>query len=285
MRVAGAPWPWGLICLAALLLLTYAVVLGRLMDQWLTNDDMGHGMFVPILVGYIVWRKRDELAGLPAVANWWGWGLMVLGALMLCIGPPGLPTFTFITRMALIFSLVGTVLFLRGTATIVALAYPFLLLLLMMPVPNFVYERVTLPLQLVASSLSERILELLGYSVLREGNILHLPNQALAVAEACSGLRSLLSLTFFGQAYIYLFDRKPWMRAAIAAATVPIAILANAGRIVFAAIASQHDRSWLSGFLHGSTGWTVFAIAFLCVVLVHRVVNRTYRMAQERGRG
>src|SRR6266849_1381249 len=273
-RRSGIP---RLVWFAGLFLFSYAVVLARLGEQWLTNDDMSHGIFVPFLVGYIVWHRRDALLNVIAKPNLWGLSLLLVGAVMLCIGPPSLPTFAFVTRSALICSLFGILLYLRGSETVRLLAYPLLLCFFMIPLPSFVYDRVTLPLQFVASGLAEQALEGLGYSVLREGNILHLPRQTLSVVEACSGLRSLLSLSFLGQAYAYLFDQRPWMRAALAVAIVPIAVLANAGRIVFTAVIGDYNQKWAHGIFHDSAGWVVFVIAFGCLLLVHRLINKVSR--------
>src|SRR5262245_17507937 len=113
-----------LVFFTGLLLLSYAVVLTRLVEQWLTNDDMSHGLFVPFLVGYIVWRQRDAILNVTAKPNLWGLAFLFLGAVMLCIGPPSLPTFAFVTRVALICSLFGILLYLRGSETVRLLAYP-----------------------------------------------------------------------------------------------------------------------------------------------------------------
>jgi len=245
---------------------------------------MSHGVFVPLLVGYIIWRNWPALVAAPAKANFWGLPIMIMGALMLCIGPPSLPTFVFITRTAFLVTTFGLVLLLRGFPTIRLLAYPFVISLFMIPLPGFLYERITLPLQFVASFLAESALELMGFSVLREGNILYLPHQTLSVVEACSGLRSLLSLSFLGQAYIYLFDHKVWMRVAIAIAIIPIAVIANAGRIVFTAFISTVNKEWASGIYHESAGWIVFVIAFVALLFAHRTINSAYGLLSGRER-
>lgn len=268
---------WLLLWFALLIAISYANVLRRLFEQWVTNDDMSHGMFVPILVGFIVWQRREQLLKISAQPSLWGIPLLLFGALMLCIGPPSLPTFAFMTRMALLFTVVGAILALCGQQTLKALSYPLLLSVLMIPIPGFLYERVTLPLQFIASASAEHILEFIGFSVLREGNILHIPNQTLSVVEACSGLRSLLSLSFLGQAYIYLFDDKAWMRWVVALIIFPIAIFANALRIVASAIMGQYNKDLLHGVFHDSTAWVVFVVAFFCLLIVHQGMDRLYR--------
>jgi len=265
-----APFFW----FSALLFASYAVVLGKLGHVWSSDPDMTHGAFVPLLVGYIIWERRKQLAALKPVHSVSGVALMLIGAILLCAGPPGLDTYAVITRIAFLFSLIGTVAFLRGWRTVGILSYPLALLLLMFPMPGYVMEKLTFPLQIIASQLAEHLLELCHYSVLREGNILMLPGQTLNVAEACSGLRSMLALTFLGQAYAYLFDSRAWMRLAIAVLVVPIAVFANSLRIVASAIAGSYNRAWGEGTYHESAGWIVFVVAFLCVVLCHLLLKK-----------
>jgi exosortase len=249
------------------------VVLAKLAQQWLSDPDMTHGVFVPLLVAYIVWERRDVLWSVQPAHNPLGILLMLVGAFFLCIGPPGLDTYAAVTRVAFVLSAVGAVFWLRGWPTVRMLLYPLTILLLMFPMPGFVLEKLTFPLQMIASNLAEHILELMRYSVLREGNILILPGQTLNVAEACSGLRSMMALTFLGQAYIYLFDPRAWMRLAIALLVVPIAVFANALRIVTSAVAGSYNREWGEGTYHESTGWIVFVVAFVCVLAAHAILK------------
>jgi exosortase len=274
---------WGMFAwFVGLMLVSYAVVLGRLAKQWMTDADMSHGVFVPLLVAYVVWDRRQALAALKPTHNLFGLVLMLAGAALLCTGPPGLDTFSTVTRAAFLLSLLGVLLYLRGFSTIRMLLYPLVLLLLMFPMPGFIMERLTFPLQMIASNMAEHVLEFVGYSVLREGNILILPGQTLNIAEACSGLRSLMALMFLGQAYIYVFDSKHWMRFVMACLVVPIAVFANTIRIVASAIAGAHNRAWSQGTYHESTGWIVFVVAFICLVLAHMAVNKIYKMTQSK---
>jgi exosortase len=273
----GARIPWPAIGVAASLALCYAVVFFRLGAEWYSDPNVSYGFFVPFLTGYVVWQERDRLRRIIPTPNNFGLVLLALGGALLCMGPPGLNTFAFATRIALIFSITGAILFLRGFATCRALTYPLLLTLLMIPMPGFVIERVTFPLQIVASQTAEKGLDLIGYSVLREGNILRLPNETLDVAEACSGLRSLLALTFLGQAYVCLLDGRRWMRPVMALLVIPVAVFANAVRIIASAIAGSYRPEWIQGIFHESTGWIVFVVAFLCIVILHSMFNHIQR--------
>lgn len=269
--------PWRFIAVAAPLLLCYAVVLERLVKSWITDSNMNHGFFVPLLTGYAVWLQRDALRKAKPTSNAFGLVLMLMGGVLLCMGPPRLDTFAFATRIAFVFSVVGAILFLRGAATVRVLLYPLLLMLLMIPLPGFIIERITFPLQILASQLAEKSLDTLGYSVLREGNILRVPHATLSIVEACSGLKSMLSLTFLGQAYVCMFDGRRWMRPVMALLVVPIAVFANAMRIVVNAIIAGYNPNVLHGIFHESTGWVAFVVAFLCIVLFHMSFDRLGR--------
>ena len=262
---------------SALLLVSYAVVLEKLANQWMSDPDMTHGMFVPVLVGYIVWERRNVLSSVKSSPSFVGILLMLGGAFLLCIGPPGLDTFAAVTRVAFLLSVIGTIVWLRGWPTMRLLLYPLAILLLMFPMPGFILEKLTFPLQMLASRLAEHILEFMNYSVLREGNILILPGQTLNIAQACSGLRSMMALTFLGQAYIYLFDSRAWMRLTIAILVIPIAVLANSMRIVATAVAGSYNKEWGQGLYHESTGWIVFVVAFICVLGSHMAIKAVLR--------
>jgi exosortase len=271
----GANWRPA-IWFILLFLASYAVVLSRLAKLWLTDSDMSHGMFVPILACYIAWRKREELAAVKPTHNLFGLLLMIVAGALLCVGPPSLDTYASVTRISFMMSLIGMLLFLLGFEAIRILIYPLVLMLLMMPMPGFILQQITFPLQIVATKLAEAMLELIGFSVLRDGNVLILPGQTLNVAEACSGLRSLMGLTFLGQAYVYLFDSRPWMRGVIALVVIPIGVFANSVRIVATAIAGSHNREWAQGLFHESTGWVVFVVAFLGILGTHSLLKRIW---------
>jgi len=269
---AFSSWlPW--LFLGLLLLASYIPMLYNMGKMWIEDDNMSHGLFVPIAAAFIARDKRDFLASIPPKVNYWGLVLVFLGMIMLCIGPPSLPTFVFITRSAFLFSLVGSILFLRGTATVRALAYPLALLPLMIPLPGFIYDRLTLPLQLLASILAENFLTWMGFSVLREGNILQMPTQTLSVAEACSGLRSLYALTFLTLTFAYFFTGRSWRRWVLIAAIVPVAIVANAGRVTATAILGTYNPAFTIGFYHELLGWTVFVFAFIMLFCLNTALK------------
>ncbi len=236
---------------------------------------MSHGFFVLPVVGYVVWRRRAELLAVKPVQNWWGFAIAVLGAAQMLLGT--LAAQVFIARTAFLESLIGGVLFLGGTRALRILAFPLLLLLFLFPIPAIVYARVTLPLQIFASGSAETILNWIGIPVLREGNILELAHERLSVVEACSGIRSLLSLSFLALIYAYFFDQKIWMRWVLLAATIPIAIAANAARVTLTGVLSEYSAGLAHGAFHLFEGWVLFVVALGLLITVHQLCRNVRR--------
>ena len=263
----------------ALILIGYGPVLQRLVRQWMDDPDMGHGFFVPLVAGYIAWLKRDEWFSAPASGNWVGMALVAWGSIQLLVATLGVEL--FLARTALLFTIAGAILLAGGTRIFRALLFPLFLLVFMVPIPAIIYTQITFPLQLLASRAAELALTLIGVPVFREGNILELPNQRLSVVEACSGIRSLLSLTFLSLVYAYFFDRRVWMRWVLLIASVPIAILANAFRVTMTGILSEYKREWADGFFHAAEGWVIFMVALVMLVGVHRFISRAWQAAHE----
>ncbi|HET8547476.1 MAG TPA: exosortase [Bryobacteraceae bacterium] len=267
----------------ALLVLCYAPVLNRLVMVWNSDEDMGHGFFVPPLAAYIAWQSRHELFAEPFRTNWWGLALVVYAALQLGIATLGAEV--FLARTAFVLSIAGCILFAGGTRALRILAFPIVLLFFMVPIPSIIYNRITLPLQFFASSVAETILNLLGTPVLRQGNVLELPSQTLSVVEACSGIRSLLSLSFLSLVYGWFFERRTWVRWALFLATVPIAIIANSGRVTITGVMSEINPELAQGFFHTASGWVIFMIALVILVVFHQVLHLMIRIGGHRHAG
>jgi exosortase len=268
--------PWAaIVWFGILLIVAYYPILKHLVWQWSNDEDVGHGFFVPVVAGYIVWQRREQLMALAWKPAWWGVALLVWGALQAYIGTLGAEL--FLQRSAFLISLVGMLLVLGGTALVREVAFPLLLLPFMIPIPTVVYSQITFPLQLFASRVAEILLSAIDIPVLREGNVLELASQKLSVAEACSGIRSLLSLSFLALVYAYFFDRKVWMRWALFFGVLPIAILANAGRVTITGILSERDPELARGFFHELEGFIIFAIALAMLFILHLLINWIYR--------
>jgi exosortase len=255
----------------ALLLAGWAPILFRMAHQWATDENMGHGFFVPIVAGYVVWQRRQDLAATPIKTNNWGLAIVVFGGLMALIATLGAELFT--ARLSFVIALTGTILYLCGTNWLRILSFPLALLLFMIPIPAIIYSALTLRLQMLASQLGEILISAMGIPVLREGNTLKLPGQTLDIVDACSGIRSLLSLLFLSLVYTYFTDRKTWMRWALLLATVPIAIGANGIRVAVTGWLSQINTEYATGAYHETEGYIVFLVALVALILTHRLLN------------
>ena len=273
--------PWAAIAwLAVPLLVCYAPVLRRLVLQWWNDPDMGHGFFVPLVAGYIVWQRRQELLATEPRPTWWGLLLVVWGGLQLLIGTLGVELFT--ARTALVITLIGVVWTAGGPPVLRKLAFPLFLLFFMVPIPAVVYNSVTFPLQILATRIAAAGLLTIGIPVMREGNILDLPSQQLSVVEACSGIRSLLSLTFLSLVYGYFFEKRTWLRVVLFLATIPVALAANAGRVMVTGILSQIRTDLAEGFFHESTGMVIFLAAGVILFILHRAILLVVRLSERR---
>jgi len=256
---------------ALLLIACYGPLLAGLVRQWATDSDMSHGFLVLPVVAFVVWRRRTELAAIKPQTNWWGFAIAVWGAVQMLLGT--LAAQVFLARTAFLVSVIGAVLFLGGTRALKTLAFPLLLLLFLFPVPATIYAQVTLPLQMFASATAEAVLNSIGIPVLRDGNILELPHERLSVVEACSGIRSLLSLSFLSLIYAYFFDKRVGMRWVLLAATIPIAIAANAARVTLTGILGEYRVGLAHGAFHLFEGWVLFVVALVLMVTVHQCIS------------
>jgi exosortase len=274
-QVTSTPVPWvNLGWVLGILVLAYLPILTRMVQQWSNDDDMGHGFFVPAIAAYIAWQRKDELLALEARPSYWGLALLVWSVIQMSLGILGAEL--FLQRSAFVGSVWGAVLFLGGWAYVRALALPLLMLPLMVPIPAVVYNQITFPLQLFASSVAETVLSLLGIPVLRDGNVLELANQKLSVVEACSGIRSLMSLTFLSLFYGYFAEKRLWMRWAIFLGSIPIAVAANAFRVSVTGIISEYNPDLAQGFFHTLEGGVSFAFAFALMILFHVVLKKIF---------
>jgi exosortase len=270
---AGALSPWRrtvVVLTAVALLACYAATLRGMFDQWSSDEDMSHGFLVPLAILWIVWRERGRWQALPAEPSWWGLAVLAAGAGMQIVSVFGGGLFA--GSVAFLVSVAGVVLYFGGFVYLRAWALPFLLALFMLPKLAIVYSQVTLPLQILASRIAAAMLSVAGIAVVREGNILDVAGHRVSVQEACNGVRYLLSLGFIAVVYAYLSDSKPWMRFALLAVVVPIAILANALRVAVSALVPALD----AGTPHTVAGCLVFVLCLATLVLMRRLFHTVY---------
>lgn len=274
-------FPWKpAVWFGLLLIALFAPVLYGMVKEYVTMDEMGHGMFVPFLAGYIAWKDRERILAQPVRGAWWGLILVFWGFAQLVAGVLGADF--FIARTAFLISVAGVIITTAGWRILRALFFPFVLLLFMIRLPLFIYSQITFPLQILASTLAEHALTFLGIPVLRDGNVLELASQRLSVVEACSGIRSLMSLGLLSLVYGYFFDSKKWMPWVLLLLSVPIAILANAFRVTLTGIISEYKKEFAEGFYHSFEGWVIFLVALAALVAAHQIINFAYRLLHSR---
>jgi len=266
--------------LLVLLSVLYAEVGQRLVQQWWTDPDYGHGFLVPLFSAYVIWQERARLSTVLFTEKRQpsNIGLLVLlGAVgLLVVGTLGAEL--FLSRISLLVLLAGMILFLAGWSLLRALLFPLGYLLLMIPLPVIIYNQLTFPLQLLASRFATVCLQGIQIPVLREGNLIILPNYTLAVVEACSGIRSLLSLIALALAYGYLAEKRIWVRTVLVFLVLPIAVASNGLRIMGTGVLTYFWGSAVAdGFFHLFSGWLVFATAMGLLFLVHWLLHQTGR--------
>ena len=179
----------------------------RLVDAWIVDGNYSHGFLIIPIALYFVWERRARLAAVPLQPSWMGLAVFGAGILILLAGLWG--SELFLSRFALIPVLAGIVWFVLGWNHLKILAFPIGFLLLMIPIPSIIFNQVAFPLQMFASRVGEWAIAAVGIPVLREGNVLVLAHTTLEVAEACSGIRSLVSLITLGIVYGYFMIRGP----------------------------------------------------------------------------
>jgi exosortase len=258
--------------MAALLVAIYYRIAGKLVYDWYTIPDYSHGFLVPLFAGYLVWDKRKILSAIPVKQTWHGLPLIVFAIMVLILGVYGVELFT--TRMSFIFLMGGLIWTFFGRKMLRELRFPLLVLILAIPIPAIIFNHITFPLQLLASRIASDILPMLHVPVLQEGNVIQLPVMSLEVAEACSGIRSLMSLFALAVFYGYFLERTTSRRVILALASIPIAVAANVVRIVGTGLCVQYwDPDKAVGFFHEFSGWVMFVISLCCLYLVHRVMR------------
>ena len=257
----------------AALVITYWSVLSGLVDAWSTDDNYSHGFFIVPLAAYFAWERRAAFAAAPLAPSWLGLIIVAISMGLLVAGLLGAEL--FLSRVSVIGAFTGAIVFLFGWQRLRVVAFPLAFLLLMIPLPALIFNKIAFPLQLLASNVGEYTISSMDIPILREGNVLILANATLEVAEACSGIRSLVSLFTLGLVFGYFVDHRPWVRAVIALSAIPVAILANGLRVASAGVAAHNfGAAGVEGLFHEFSGWVVFIVAFLMMLVLQRALQR-----------
>jgi exosortase len=265
-----------LLPLVAVVTALYWGIMRDLGLQWWGDSNYNHGFLVPLFSGFLVWRERHRLRAWEPMGSLLGLPVLLAGIGALLLGDIGAEN--FLMRSSFIAILAGLVLFLAGPRIFRLVLFPLCYLIFMVPLPAILFYAVTFPLQRLAAEQAAWALDLLGVPVLLDGNIIHLSQISLGVTEACSGIRSLISLLAGSVAWAYLLLPGWWTTISFVAATVPITILANAGRVVATGLIGQwFGVEYASGFFHEFAGWIIYVFAFVGLLGVHALVHLARR--------
>ena len=265
--------------LALLLVAIYFPILRNMVLHWGAVEDYQHGFIVAPLALWFAYERRWDLEDAPIKGSWWGLAPMFIGLASLSVGRLGTELMTM--RAAFVFTLIGLVLLLLGREIFKILAFPLFFLFLMVPLPQSLVNTVAFPLQLIAAKVAVGSLQELGIPALVEGNIIHLAHAELFVADACSGLRSLMALITLGVVFAYFFKRGVlWIQILLVASTIPIAIAVNAFRVALTGYLAHHfGEEIATGTIHDFQGVFTFGLAFFILLgegrLIDLVVRRT----------
>ncbi|MGC9199368.1 MAG: exosortase A [Acidobacteriaceae bacterium] len=250
----------------------YYKVVAELVINWYTDPDFSHGFLVVPFAAFLLWQKRETLRNIPIRQSWSGLWLVAAAILVLLLGVYGAEI--FLSRISLIMLLGGVVWTLFGSTMLRQVRFALLVLLLAIPIPAVIFNQLTFPLQLLASRFASAVLPLFGVPVLRDGNVIQLPALQLEVAEACSGIRSLMSLFAIAVFYGYFLENSTWRRTILALCSIPIAVVANAARIVGTGLCVQYwNPDKAVGFFHEFSGWLMFLVSLTCLYLVHSLMH------------
>jgi len=253
--------------------LLYRQVLVKLVSDWYHDDNYSHGFLIVPLALYFAWERREKLRKIPVAPT--SFGLVIVAASVMVLVAGILGSELFLTRISILGTIVGVLLFLLGWQQLRALAFPVAFLLLMIPIPAIIFNRIAFPLQLLASQFGESAMGLADVPVLREGNVLILANTTLEVADACSGIRSLVSLLTLAIVFGYFSDPRGWVRTILTLAYVPVAIVTNGFRVAGKGNEEQRcGAAAAEGFFHEFSGWLVFVAAFVLMLAVQRAIVR-----------
>jgi exosortase len=263
---------WPLLIVVATIGMLYATNFEKLFSDWSVDENYSHGFFVPIAFFWMLWRQRHELESTKVSPRWWGILIVFMALLQLAAGTMGAEN--FVAHSSLLTLLCGITLFLFGIEMLRQVAFPIAWLLFMIPLPSIIFYSITFPLQLLASKLAVGILDFLRVPNVSEGNVIYLANFTAGVVEACSGIRSLVSMLAFAVLMGYLLNMSVRSRWILAITAVPIALGMNAARIAGTGLAGNYlGARWAEGFFHTFSGWVLFLGSLALMLGVVRLLR------------
>jgi len=268
------PTGWAVVLLAALCTcVIFRDGLAYLFKLWGAKEEYSYAYLIPVIALFLIWQRRDALRRLPFTGSWWGVVIVLLGLAVFTVGE--LSTLLIVVQYAFLLTLFGAVLSYTGWRQMTYLWTALVLLILMIPLPDFLYIQISQKLQLVSSELGVAVIRLCGISVYLEGNVIDLGDFKLQVVEACNGLRYLFPLMTLGFVAALFFRAPLWQRIVLVLSTVPITVLMNSFRIgVIGVLVDRFGPAQAEGFLHDFEGWLIFMICFLLLFLQMWLMGR-----------
>jgi len=295
MSVTAPKYLWRVLAVSAALAFAYATVLRKLGIDWWTDQNYSHGLLIPFVIGFILWSNRKRFKQTPARPSvFWGGAAVLCALFALWAGTAGAELYT--QRMSLVLMLAGIVVYFWGFRLLRLTLVPLTLLVLAIPIPIIVFNKIAFPLQIFASRCAVWSMRLFDISVLRTGNVIELlprgalETKKLEVVEACSGIRSLMTLVTLSVVFAYVThpadsgpgSRSPWWKrygfwrsAILVMAAVPIAILTNALRVSGTGVLAHYYGTGVAdGFFHTFSGWVIYISAALLMFAVGWILDR-----------
>ena len=260
------------VIIFTLWIVTFIPVYPELWDSWMNHSNNSHGMLVPLITGFLIWNKREELIGTAPSSLNWGGVILALSLALYVLALAG--QIVVVERIMVVFSLIGLVLFNFGPTIFKIVAFPLFYLIFMVPVPVSIYSFVAFPLQLFATKIAYTLIQAMNIPVLREGNMLYFAQTQLEVAEACSGLRSMMAFVMLSALFAYLMEKGGWRRLVLVASAIPLAVICNIVRVTGTGILAHYYGGQVArGFLHEFSGIAVFFLGFMIIAFEYRLLN------------
>ena len=272
-RAVSAVAAWaGVAVIASLMIWTYWPVLPSLVMQWWNEEEYSHGFLIPFISLFLVWQKREQLRAIPMRPAYTGLVLAVLSFVVYATGIIGADL--FLQRISIVGAIAGATLYVTGWSMFRALMFPVAFLIFMIPLPGIIFNSVAFPLQLLAAQIATDVMQVCAIPVFREGNVMHLAATSLDVEEACSGIRSLISLSALGVLFAYITETRWLPRVLLVAMVVPIAIVANVFRVTVTGLLAHYvSVDTALGLFHSVGGLSVFVVATLLLLAVSKLMT------------
>jgi len=250
----------------------YFPVWRDLIGAWSRSPESSHGFFIIPIFAFLVWKKSSTLTRLEPEGSTLGLLIVILSLLLYLFAHYA--EIITLRSLSIVPLIAGVVIYLYGFPIFKELIFPITLLLFMIPIPSQIYSYLTIPLQLFVSKVSVWVAASLGVSVLREGNVIHLPEHTLQVVRACSGMRSMVSLLALSAVFGYLTLKSNLLRFGLFLVGVPVAIVVNAFRVLLILLAFHYLHADLTrGISHQALGILVFIVALLILLIIRRVIS------------